>query len=401
MRSPRLETRRPKEGPSPSEHLGSFAPSNADDGPVRVSRPDGTATSRSRRFRCLLAAFSVLVVGSFAAPAHSEEPLPVEFVTVEKAAVSETISITGEIVARNEARAGFREGGRVNRVAVEEGDRVKAGQTLAEIDNTQQREGLNAAEARLAAARATLAQARNDDRRQASLLERGFTTRADRDQARDTLDSAEAAAAEAVAELEQAKTALDDTVLSSPINAVVTGKMVEPGQVVAGAEAAFTLAPVGELDALFNVPDSLIVDPLSDQDIDLQLIDQPEIAMEGRLREISPLINPQTGAVAVYMAVRDPPPAVQIGAPVRGVFTLPSRPVVRLPWTALSANAEGPAIWVVGKDNTAVLKNIEIGRYESGTFTVAAGLEIGDRVVGDGASFLYPGRPVVPAEGGE
>ena len=333
-----------------------------------------------------------------APPATAKEPLAVALTTVASNTAAETFEVTGEIASRDEARVSFREGGRVTRVAVEEGDHVESGAVLAEIDSTQQDQRLLSAEAKLEAAEATLEQARSTDARQAALLARGFTTRADRGEARDALTSAESAVDGARADVERARTAVADTVLRAPFDAVVTDKVAEVGQVIGAAELALRLAPEGRLDALFDIPDSLFTGSNDLGAVALRLIDPPYTTMTGHVREVSPLVNPQTGAIRVRVAVKDAPKWVQIGAPVRGIVTREARPVVRLPWTALTADDAGPAVWVVDEAMTVSLRPVEVGRYEDGSFTVSAGLEPGETVVGKGANLLYPGRTVQQVE---
>ncbi len=334
------------------------------------------------------------------APALAETPLAVEFITVQSTDQSTRYEATGEVAPRETISAAFREGGRVVEVNFDEGDRVGAGTVLARIDDTQQRESLNAAKASLAAQEATLSEATADETRQARLLERGFTTRATRDDARQTLLAAQSAVEQARAEVSQAQTDLDDTVLKAPVDAIITQRTAEVGQVISAAEAAYSLAPQGQLDAVFNVPDSLFIDPKEAFDVDLQLIDRPNVVMTGSVREVSPLVNEETGAVEVKVAIETPSPAVQIGAPIRGTITLPPRPVMQLPWTALTATSHGLAVWVVTGEQRVALRDIEVDHYGSGSFTVISGLDVGETVVGRGASLLYPDRPVVAAEVG-
>ncbi len=338
------------------------------------------------------------VLGAGPSEVRAQEPLVVEFVPVTATPVSSRFEATGEVAARELISAAFPEGGRVVVVNFDEGDRVSAGTVLARIDETQQRESFNAAEATLRAEEATLTEAAADEGRQARLLDRGFTTRATRQDALQTLRAAESAVAQARADVEQAQSSLDDTELTAPVDAIVTDRAAEEGQVLGAAEAAFTLAPQGQLDAVFNVPDALFIDPPDAFEISLRLIDDPSVAMRGTVREVSPLVNEETGAVEVTIAITDPPAGVQIGAPIRGTITLPPRPVIKLPWTALSASDAGLAVWVVGADQTVSLRGIEVSRYETGHMTVASGLEVGETVVGDGSSFVFPDRRVVAAE---
>ncbi|UOM34355.1 efflux RND transporter periplasmic adaptor subunit [Acuticoccus sp. I52.16.1] len=369
-----------------------------------MSSPPTAAADAARCVR-RIAVRLALLAGPLAAaglplsgPASAQEPLVVEFVTVETRPVSTRYEATGEVAARETISAAFPDGGRVVEVHFDEGDRVKAGTVLARIDDTQQRESLNAAQATLRAEEATLSEAKADEARQARLLDRGFTTRATRDTALQTLRAAQSAVAQARAEVEQAQTDLDDTVLKAPVDAVVTDRTAEEGQVLGAAEAAFTLAPQGQLDAVFDVPDSLFIDPPARFDISLRLIEDPAVEMTGEVREVSPLVNEETGAVEITVTITDPPAGVQIGAPIRGAITLPARPVIQLPWTALTATDSGLAVWIVGDDETVSLRNIEVSRFETGRFTVAAGLEVGETVVGEGSSFVFPGRHVVAAQ---
>lgn len=339
-------------------------------------------------------ALAFLLAGPVAA--HAAEPLAVEFVTVERTQTSATFDTTGEVVARDPITAAFSQGGRVTEVLYDVGDHVSRGTVLARIDDTQQAESLNAARASLDAANASLTQAKADEARQERLLQRGFATRAARDDARQALRAAESAVVQAEAEVVRARSDLDDTVLTAPVDATITDRQAEPGLVISPAQAAFTLAPQGRRDALFNVPDALYAEKPTEVDIDMHLLDEPTVTLKGRVREISPLVSEETGAVAVTVTILDPPATMQIGEPIRGQIKLPARSAIRLPWTALTSNADGPAVWIVRDTGRVGLRSIEVDRYATRSFTVSAGLEVGETVVGEGASLLYPDRPVAP-----
>lgn len=74
-------------------------------------------------------------------------------------------------------------------------------------------------------------------------------------------------------------------------------------------------------------------------------------------------------------------------------------PGISLPWTALTTTKDGPAVWVVGADNTVSLAPIEVERFDTGIVVVSAGLSDGQIVVGAGSQLLYPGRQVIAAGG--
>lgn len=205
----------------------------------------------------------------------------------------ESLTLYGNVDIR-ELSLAFRQGGRITRLTVDEGDRVTAGQLVAELDPEPFRNALDASEARIAQARATLAklksgsrpqeieQARENELQAQAVLENrridfnrleklakaGATSQQSLDSARYALDEARArvAAAKATlslleegprkqdidvaraqlalaeAEAAQAKTALSDTRLVAPDDATVLSRVVEPGAIVQPGSPVFSLS---------------------------------------------------------------------------------------------------------------------------------------------------------------
>ncbi len=331
-----------------------------------------------------------------AAPfAQAEEPLPVELFTTESSTQTLTFSLTGEVVARDTLRASFPSGGRIAQMQVEEGDDVEKGAVLAQMDSVQQAQALRAAQAGLSTAQANHKQAIEDLERQDTLLERGATTRISRDSAEDALRIAEGSLTQANADLDRAQRALDDTTLTAPSKATVIKRLAEPGQVVGAAQPVLELALGGQVDAVFDMPEVLMTMPHDIGDIDLALIDRPDTHFTGTLREVSPLVDAAAGTVAVKITIDDPHPYLTYGDAIRGSVTVTDQPRITLPYTAMSATAEGPAVWVVDPDTMAVsLRAITVERYETGWIILSDGLEENELVVARGAQLLYPGRVV-------
>lgn len=335
-----------------------------------------------------------------ATAAAAEGPLVVDLVTVTKVTDLQEHALTGEIVARDELSASFPTGGRIAEVLVEEGDVVAIGATLVRMDSVQQQQALRAAEAGVSTASADHRQAVEDLERQTTLLERGATTRISRDTAEDAVRIAEGTLTQARSDLERAEKALADTVLLAPKAATIIERMVEPGQVVGAAQPVLELALGDQIDAVFNVPEVLMSTGSTTSTIALELIDHPGPQFIGVTREISPLVDPLTGTVAVTVSVIDPPVAVTYGDAVRGTATSEEEPHIVLPFSAMAATADGPAVWVVDADTMTVsLRQINIDRFETGRILVEEGLEEGMLVVTRGAQLLYPGRVVRQVEG--
>ncbi|MCY1126497.1 efflux RND transporter periplasmic adaptor subunit [Frigidibacter sp. RF13] len=348
--------------------------------------------------------FLLLAVASVTArPACAqEEPLAVEIVDIEPGTQTRVYALTGELRARDSIDAAFPLAGRIVAVLVEEGQSVSAGTPLARMDAVQQKQALRAAEAGLETATADERQARADLTRAEALLDRGATTRADRDAAADRLQIAAGALAQATADLDRAKKALDDTELVAPQDAIVTRRMAEAGQIVGAAQPVLELALSTGVQAVFQVPEVLLTQEARPSTIRISRLSDPSTEFAGTIGEISPLVDAATGTVEVNIDIPDPPPGLIYGEAVRGTSTTEEPGTLVVPYTALAATGAGPAVWRVDPATGAVsLAPIEVGRYETGWIVVAGGLQPGDRIVGRGAQLLFPGRLVRAAEGGQ
>ncbi|TNB92537.1 efflux RND transporter periplasmic adaptor subunit, partial [Paracoccus marcusii] len=221
------------------------------------------------------------------------------------------------------------------------------------------------------------------------------------DQAEQALSQTQGALERAETAVEQARRAVDDAVLRAPEDAVVTDKSVAPGQVVAAARPVLTLAALSGLEAVFHAPDDPLLHDILGRDVRMETLDVDRPNMVGTVTEIAPLVDPQTGTVTVRARLLTPNAGiVLLGASVRGHLSMAMEKGVVVPWTALMRSGDDPAVWVVDDDGRVALTKVVINHFADSTIFVSEGLSDGQRVVGDGAQLLYPGRRVQPvAEG--
>jgi RND family efflux transporter MFP subunit len=343
---------------------------------------------------------ALIVVIGVSGSAFAQTPLVVEIVIAHSKEIERGISLTGEIVARNALSVSFSSGGRIDSVEVRVGDVVAAGTVLARIADTQQEQALRGATAAVLTATADRDQALEDLSRQESLLERGATTRVARDIAADQARVKEGVLAQAHADFDLATKALQDTVVTAPEDATVTARHVEPGQVVGAVQPIVELALGGAVDAVFDAPESLLTGSVELKTMQLAPLGRPEDAFEGNVREVSPLVDPVTGTVAVKVSIETKPFGIEYGDAVRGSTVNSDGAGIVLPYAAMSATAQGPAIWVVDPDTMTVsLQQITVDRFETGFIVVKDGVAEGTQIVSRGAQLLFPGR-LVQAAGG-
>lgn len=351
------------------------------------------------RLFAMLCWMGVALGAAPAAMAQATDRLPVEFVTAAEADVTTVVAVTGTIGAVDSVELGFRQGGRITEVLVDAGDHVSAGQALARTDPLQQQQAVKVAQAALAAARAAQAQAAQAAARAQGLLDRGVGTQARLDQAQQALSSADGAVEQAQAGAERAERALADTVLRAPKDSVVVARAAEPGQIVGAAQAVLSLAALGGLEAVFQIPDSPRLRAAMGRRVDLVGIDIDMPDMVGHVTEISPLVDPRSGSVTVRARIDNPPAdTALLGAAVRGRVSFSEGRAVTVPWTALARSGADPAVWLVGDDGRVSLVPVSVGRYGAGAVVLSGGLTPGQIVVGEGSQLLYPGRAVRQAE---
>lgn len=321
--------------------------------------------------------------------------LLVKVVTVESTALTFDTTLTGSIEAQDSVNLGFRQGGRVIEVMVNEGDQVRRGQPLARTDATQQQQALKVAEAAVESAQSAQRQRQLAFDRASTMLTRGVGTRAALDNAAQALSSAKGALAQSQTTLEQARRAVEDTVIRAPDDAVVTARNVNPGQIAAAAQPMISLAETKGLEAVFATPDMPLLQDAIGVAVSITGLDTTTPDMQATIGEISPLVDPQTGAVAVRAYIIDPPPdSALLGAAVRGTAHFPAGTGIQIPKSALSATAAGPSVWLVDPDMRVRLTPIAIARFTTDDIVVSEGIKPGDQVVTSGAQLLYPGRRV-------
>jgi membrane fusion protein, multidrug efflux system len=345
--------------------------------------------------------FSIAALGLCALTAgcqrqeETPEPLPlmVRAQKVEIADFAPTASLTGVIAAQTLDNLSFRVGGRVAQRMADVGQHVAKGAVLARLDPQTQQSDLIAAQANLDAAQAQLRQASAAFDRQKKLLGQGFTTRRDYDQADQAMRTAQASVQSAQSQVANAKENLSFTELRAGVSGVVTARDVEAGQVVQAAQTVFTIAEDGDRDAVFNVQETLVANTPAAPPVTITLLANPQVKAQGRVREVSPVIDPASASVRVKVAIPNTPAAMPLGASVTGAITAQPRKAIILPWETLTANDGKPAVWIIDPETRRVsMTPVEVLAYDTGIVVIDRGLEPGDIVVTAGGQLLHPGQ---------
>jgi membrane fusion protein, multidrug efflux system len=312
------------------------------------------------------------------------------------------VSLTGDIQARVQTQLSFRVGGKIIKRMVDVGDRVSAQQVLARLDPKDLQTSVDSATAAVAAEQARVTQSSAAFVRQEKLLPKGYTSRSEYDSAQAALRSSQSALKAAEAQLANAKEQLGYTALVAEAPGIITSRQAEVGQVVQATVPIFGLARDGERDAVFNVYESLFVDPPTDQEVQVTLLDNPQIKATGKVREVTPAVSAQTGTLQVKIALSQLPAGMELGSVVSAALSVPAQTSVQLPWSALTKGLGDqlgqPAVWLVDDQDKVSLHRVKVARYLTGSVIISDGLKGGEHVVIAGGQLLHPDMQVEIAQ---
>jgi len=322
-------------------------------------------------------------------PPPAAEIRPVRTVLAIPQREGEAVTLTGHISARTEENLAFRIDGRMVARRVSLGQELRPGDPVADLDPQPQRDGVRTAQAALAAAQASLHEATNNLDRQRTLVGQGWSTRVQFDAAERSFQTAKSSVDAASAVLHTAEDQLGYTQLVADAAGVVTATGAESGEVVRAGQMIVTVAQHNGIDAVFDVPDSLMRRLRPDVTVTVALTDDPNIQTTGHAREASPQADPVTRSFRVKIALDRPPASMRLGATVSGQARLPAEGGIELPATALTMADNKPAVWVVDpKTQEVSLRAVTVQRGGSSSIVVSDGLADGERVVTAGVHAL-------------
>ena len=357
-----------------------------------------------------VAAFAVLLTAAIIAvsslrgadaDAVPEEtaPLTADVFTItydERARITEYFP--GLIAARRESALGFEQGGRIAQIAVDVGDRVEAGETLARLDTRTLEAQLNAARAQAveAAAQADLAQVTLT--RQRTLVEQGHISpqRLDETQANASAANARRAAARASAVALEVQ--LELAALTAPYAGVVTARTADDGAIAAPGAPVLQLVEADALEVRVGLPGR--------QARGLTIGESYPVEADGRVMDAT--LRAVTGVVErrsrTVTALFDLPAGADASAGEVARLSLPAPLERRGFWAPVSALAEARrglwALYVLTGDSAPYAiepRTVEVIHTDGERVWVSGAVREGERALASGLQRVTPGQRVVPA----
>ena len=295
---------------------------------------------------------AVMLVSACSRPAPPEEPVrSVKVITVGLGAFESGQEYAGEVRARVESRLGFRVAGKITKRTVEVGQRVKAGQLLAQLDPRDYQLAADAGRAQVVSATTQRDLAAADLTRYRALKDQNFISGAELERREATLKAAQATLEQAQAQLAGQGNQTGYTQLLADVSGVVTAVEAEAGQVVAAGTPVVRIAQDGPRDVVFAVPeDKLARVPVGSAVTVRSWTGGP--SLRGTVRELAASADPvtRTFPVKVTLSEKDAGEALPLGATAyvvpQAVAQLAGG-VIKLPTSALRQEGKGSAVWVL------------------------------------------------------
>lgn len=341
-------------------------------------------------------------------------PLTVKAVRAVTKPMPVMIEAVGTVEPEQSVQVRAQVSGVLQNIAFKEGDKVKAGQLLFQIDPRTFQSQYNQAIAALARDRAQLENARAQQQRLEPLLKREFITQQEYDVAVTSAKSLEATVQSGQAMVEQAKIQLDYSKIVAPISGRTGQLAVRAGNLVSASGGGVPLVTINSTDPIlvgFSIPERQLEGIRryqNEKDMRIEILpDRAGAAVAtGKLVFVDNTVTPQTGTVLLKTRVENSKELIWPGqfVNVRVVLTVEPEAVV-VPEVAVQPGQDGPFVYLIGAEDKVEIRPVKVSRQLGNEIVIASGIAAGDQVITEIPQALRPGATVrvddTAAEGGK
>ncbi len=318
---------------------------------------------------------------------NGKAPVPVEVVAVRTGSVSSYITSAANLVADNEVKILAEVQARVLRLFVEEGDSVRADQTLAMLVRDDQE---------IAFKKANLKQS---NARQA--YERGKDLAAKELISREEFDRLTTDYEIAREEIAEAEWSLSKTTIRAPFAGRITDRMIQVGQHLRPGDELFQITDFDPLIARIYLPERDVIGLQEGREVRIGLNADSSIRYTGRIRQISPIVDTATGTVKVTVEAIEPPRSVRPGSFVTIGIVLETRAgTLLVPREAVLRELQKAHVFVA-EGELAVKRTVILGLEEGDVVEALSGVDAGEQVIVAGQGGLKDGSPIKLLESDE
>lgn len=310
----------------------------------------------------------------------TDEAIPVEVTLVKKSMIDREIELVGNLIAWKEANLAAQTTARVQKIYVDAGSRVKEGDLLFEMDDTQ-----------LAQAKIQYQVAKDNYDRLKPLYESGSISQSQFDQVKAAYETAE----------KTYQLLLTNTQFRAPFSGVVTAKRLNEGEVFllapggVGAPTIVSLMQINPLKLILNVSESNLKDVKLNQTVEIKSDIFPAETFKGTINRINPAVNPSSRTFEVEVKIPNPNEKLKPGMYVRAKILIGKTEGIIVNRSAALKQLGSTAYYgFIVKDNTAKRVELTLGKEFDSLVEITSGLNEGDYLVTRGQGLLKDGSKV-------
>ena len=344
--------------------------------------------------------------GSAKGPGAEARPVPVAVASVTQRDVPIYLEGLGTVVALATVTVKSQVDGRLDAVHFVEGQRVKKGEVIAQVDPRPFQAQLHQMEATLARDQAQLRNARLNLERYRDLRKQNLIAQQQVDDQQTQADQFAATVGIDQAQVETARLNLDYARIVSPIDGVTGIRQVDPGNLVHASDAngIVVITQLDPIGVLFTLPqDDLprVSKALAEGPLTVEALSRDGNAKlgTGNVLLVDNQINQTTATIRLKAVFPNPDNALWPNQFVKARLLLTIRTgALVVPTPAIQRGPKGTFVYVVGPGNTVVVRPVELDSTEGSLAIVAKGVTVGEQVVVDGQNQIRPGSLVQPRQ---
>lgn len=354
--------------------------------------------------------YSSVTVGKQAGTEKKERPgAPVRVGKVTQQTIPVQVEAIGTVQAYSVVKIKSRVDGQIMSAGFKEGQIVKKGDLLFQIDPRPFEAHLKQAEANLARDQAQLEKAKADLKRYSMLSNKGFSSQQRYEEARAAVEVFSAAIHAGEQAVEIARLNLEFATINAPVTGRTGGMLVYPGNLVEANKdpPLVTINEIQPIQVAFSVPEQYLPEikrrmAQKNLDVSVNIPEEKGPPVTGEVTFIDNKVDVSTGTIQLKATFENDDERLTPGqfvnvsltlAALENAFTVPSR--------ALQVNQNGSFVFVVKPNKTVEMRPVEAGPQSGEVTAVTKGLKLGETVVTDGQLRLYPGAKVAPKGDGK
>jgi membrane fusion protein, multidrug efflux system len=334
-------------------------------------------------------------------PSGGPAPIAVSVTPVRRTDFPIVLESLGQVQAYNTVLVRARVDGEIVKIGFKEGQMVKAGDLLAQIDPRPFQATLDQAVAKKAQDEANLANAKLDQARYATLAKQDFATRQQLDTQNSLVMQLTASIAADSATIDAAKVQLDYTTIRAPISGRAGFRLIDEGNLVnAGQQTGIvSIAQLQPIAVIFTEPQEYVVRinqelATGSPEVTVRNADGAKLAT-GRLTISDNQVDLATGTIRLKAEFENKDNSLWPGLAVTtGLQLGVEKDALIIPAYAVQHGQNGLYVYVVDNQNRAEVRPVKVAQQNTETAVISDGLKEGERVVTSGQLLLQPGAQV-------